>query len=300
MSLTGLHILLTYQCNLECDHCFVWGGPQQTGVMILKDLKEVLRQSKDLGTIEWIYFEGGEPFLYYALLRKGVAMASRMGFHVGIVSNGYWATSVADAVEWLRPLRGKIEDLSISSDLYHWTPELSQLASNATESARKLGIPVGVIRIAQPEATESAVSFGQLPQEESAVMYRGRAAQNLAIRAGHRHWTVFATCPHENLRDPGRVHLDPFGNIHLCQGVVLGNVFRAPLKEILGTYRPEEHPVAGPILAGGPAELVRRYGLPHMEGYADACHLCDSVRRLLRDRFPENLTPDQMYGVVED
>jgi hypothetical protein len=55
--------------------------------------------------------------------------------------------------------------------------------------------------------------------------------------------------------------------------------------------------VIGPLLAGGPAELVRRYDLPREECYADACHLCYEARRALRDRFPEILTPDQMYGV---
>ena len=28
MNLTGLHLLLTYRCNYDCDHCFVWSGPQ--------------------------------------------------------------------------------------------------------------------------------------------------------------------------------------------------------------------------------------------------------------------------------
>ena len=52
----------------------------------------------------------------------------------------------------------------------------------------------------------------------------------------------------------------------------------------------------GSLLAGGPAELVRRYDVPHEPSYADACHLCYEARRLLRDRFPDVLTPDQMYG----
>ncbi len=30
MKLTGLHLLLTYKCIYECDHCFVWGSPRQT------------------------------------------------------------------------------------------------------------------------------------------------------------------------------------------------------------------------------------------------------------------------------
>jgi hypothetical protein len=43
---------------------------------------------------------------------------------------------------------------------------------------------------------------------------------------------------------------------------------------------------------------VRRYGLEHEESYADECHLCDRARDALRERFPKELCPDQMYRVV--
>jgi len=104
MELSGLHLLLTYQCNLECDHCFAWGSPWQSGTMTLRNVRHILQQAKDLGTVKRSYFEGGEPFLYYAVLLKGIQEAASMGFQVGIVSNGYWATDVEDALEWLRPL----------------------------------------------------------------------------------------------------------------------------------------------------------------------------------------------------
>ena len=55
-------------------------------------------------------------------------------------------------------------------------------------------------------------------------------------------------------------------------------------------------PVTGPLLEGGPAELVRRYDLSCKGRYCDACHLCDTARRALRGRFPGELAPDAMYG----
>ena len=94
MKLTGLHMLLTYQCNLECDHCFVWGSPWQSGTMTLRNVRNILQQAEDLGTVKWVYFEGGEPFLYYAVLLKGIQEAASMGFQGGIVSKGYRATDV--------------------------------------------------------------------------------------------------------------------------------------------------------------------------------------------------------------
>lgn len=300
MRISGLHLLLTYQCNLECEHCFVWGSPWQSGTMTLQNLQQILRQAKDLGTVEWIYFEGGEPFLYYAVLLNGVQQAARLSFEVGIVTNGYWATDVKDALEWLRPFEGLVQELSISSDLYHWSGELSQHAKNACAAAEKLGIPVGVISIAQPEATNVASAVGQLPVGESAVMYRGRAAEKSATRSVQRPWKQLVECPYEDLREPERVHLDPLGNVHICQGISLGNVYCTPLSDICETYDADSHPITGPLLEGGPVELVRRYNLPHKESYADACHLCYEARCALRRRLPEILTPDQMYEVPED
>ena len=43
--------------------------------------------------------------------------------------------------------------------------------------------------------------------------------------------------------------------------------------------------------------LADDHGVPRDDKYADACHLCYETRRFLRTRFPESLTPDQMYGV---
>jgi hypothetical protein len=296
IELSGVHILLTYTCNYECDHCFVWGGPFKEGTLTLDQLDEILTQAAELRTVEWVYFEGGEPFLYQPVLVKAVETAAGAGFSVGLVSNAYWATEVRDAVEWLRPLAGLVRDLSVSSDLFHHDDEMDRTVWNAVEAANQLGIPVGAISIAKPAVEDAETAVGQLPIGESAVQFRGRAAEKLVGGMPLLPWESFNGCPCEDFRDPGRVHLDPLGNIHICQGISIGNVFRSTLKANCETYDPEGHPVIGPLLAGGPAELVRRYDLEHDASYADACHLCYEARRLLRDRFPDVLTPDQMYG----
>ncbi len=297
MKLTGLHLLLTYQCTFECEHCFAWGSPSQKGVMTLDDIRCFLQQAKETGTVTSIYFEGGEPFLYYATLLDGVLMAGRMGFSVGIVSNAFWATSPQDARAALRPFKKWLNNISVSSDLYHYNELLSLQARHAAAAAETFGISVGTISVARPEETNVEKVTGQLPERLSGVMYRGRAVEKLAWRADRFAWEQFTTCPHENLRDPGRVHLDPFGNLHLCQGLVIGNLFTRPLREICETYDPDAHPIVGPLLAGGPAELVRRYHLAHVDTYADACHLCYESRQALRTRFPDQLGPDGMYGI---
>jgi len=287
MKLTGLHILLTYQCTFECDHCFVWGSPRQNGTLTFEQIENILMQAKQAGVTS-IYFEGGEPFLYYAILVKAVRKAADMGFEVGIVSNAYWAISVADAVEWLSPIAGCLSDLTVSSDIYHCGECLGECPQNALVAAKWLHIPTGMISIDQPEVDGEAI-----------VMYRGRAAKKLSERAVSHPWEEFESCPHEDLREPGRVHLDPLGNLQICQGVSIGNVFEAPLNGICAEYGADSHPICGILIAGGPAALVREYNLPHAARYADACHLCYEVRTTLRERFPQYLNPDQMYGVMK-
>jgi MoaA/NifB/PqqE/SkfB family radical SAM enzyme len=296
MRISSLHILLTYQCTYECEHCFVWGSPRQNGTLRLDQVEAILPQARAAG-VESIYFEGGEPFLYYVTLVRAVQLAAGLGFHVGLVSNGYWAVSVADAQEWLKPFVGLVEDLSLSSDRYHCAEDLSEQVQNAVAAAKWLGLDAAVLSVAQPEDGEAAESRGQL-RDESAVMYRGRAAERLAQRAAGRAWASLTACAHEDLRQPDRVHLDPLGNLHLCQGISIGNLFDAPLKEICERYDAEAHPICGPLLEGGPAALVSEYNLPHAAEYADACHLCYAARSALRSRFPRELGPDQMYGVT--
>jgi MoaA/NifB/PqqE/SkfB family radical SAM enzyme len=292
MKLTGLHILLTYQCTYECEHCFVWGSPRQSGTLTLEQVEDVLKQAKDAGVAS-VYFEGGEPFLYYAILSKGVRLAAEMGFSVGIVSNAYWANTVADALENLQPFAGRIDDLTVSSDQYHCGKCLGECPQNALVAAKWLNISTGMISVAQPEGN-APQTHGQI-ENEGAVMYRGRASQ-LVTRAALHPWQEFVECPHEDLREPGRVHLDPLGNLHICQGIVIGNVFEKSLRQICDEYDADSHPICGPLLTGGPAALVTEYNPPHASSYADACHLCYEARTTLRTRFPDLLAPDQMYG----
>lgn len=92
--LEQIHFLLTYTCNYECDHCFLYCSPNTEGTFTLDQIQKVLNDAKKIKTVEWIYFEGGEPFLYYPLMFKGLQIAKALGFKTGVVTNNYWATTV--------------------------------------------------------------------------------------------------------------------------------------------------------------------------------------------------------------
>ncbi|MEW5725400.1 MAG: radical SAM protein [Thermodesulfobacteriota bacterium] len=296
---TGIHFLLTYTCLFECDHCFLYCGPGAEGVFTLSRIKGVLEEARRMGTVEWIYFEGGEPFLYYPVMLEGLRSARAMGFYTGVVSNGYWATTREDAAAWLKPLRDLgVADLSLSDDAYHFGEEQETPARTALAAALDLGLEAMTICIDHPRVTPGPAGKGEKgePIVGGGVKFRGRAADKLSEGLPRRRWSSLVECPHEDLRDPGRVHVDPFGHVFICQGLSLGNFLQAPLSDLLGNYDPSTHPVCGPLAEGGPARLVERYGLLHEEGYVDECHLCFEARRELIGRFPEFLAPGQVYG----
>jgi hypothetical protein len=107
----------------------------------------------------------------------------------------------------------------------------------------------------------------------------------------------FVECKDEELEKPGRVHLDCYGNVHMCQGISMGNMWETPLSELDASYDAHSHPICGPLLKGGPVQLAKEYGVSLADGYVDACHMCFEVRKALLDRFPEQLAPKQVYGL---
>ncbi|MCP4685998.1 MAG: radical SAM protein, partial [bacterium] len=292
--------LLTYACTFECDHCFLHCSPRAQGTFTLAQVRNILEQASDLGTVKMVYFEGGEPFLYYALMLEAVRLSRQAGFEVGIVTNAYWATSADDAELWLRPLcEHGISDLSISNDTFHQGEDTPNTALMALEAARKLGLPTGSICIEKPTAVASAEDSDTKgePVVGGDVLFKGRAAEKLVEGLPRRPSTEFTSCPYEELVRPGRVHVDCYGNVQLCQGISIGNLWEMSLAEILKSYRVEKHPICGPLAEGGPQLLARKYGIAHEDAHVDACHLCYLVRKELLDRFPEHLAPRPVYGL---
>jgi len=298
--LTGAHFLLTYACIFECDHCFLYCGPSSKGTFTLSQIKNVFNELLKIETLDWVYYEGGEPFLYYPLMLEGIRISTGFGFKTGVVTNAYWASSEEDAQLWLKPfVKFKISDLSLSDDLFHYEKEEENTAKIALSSAERLGIPVNSICIEKPRVeikTEEKSGKGE-PVIGGGAKFRGRAVEKLIQGLPRREWEEFTECPYEDLKEPKRVHLDSYGNVHLCQGLSLGNMWETPLSSLIKNFNYTQHPICEQLVGGGPALLAKAYNFKPEEGYVDACHLCYCVRLALIDRFPKYLSPAQVYGL---
>jgi hypothetical protein len=295
--LTGVHFLLTYTCNYECDHCFLYCGPHASGTFTVAQIREVLDEAEKIGTVTSVYYEGGEPFLYYPLLVEGLRLARERGFTTGIVSNCYWATAVEDAELWLGPIRDAgIDDLSLSDDEFHNPDGGESPAQRAAAAAERLGMAAGSICIEAPLVQSPADDKGA-PVVGGGALFKGRAAEKLTDGLPRRPSGGFTECTHEELVAPQRVHVDSFGHVHICQGVSMGNMWTTPLAQLVAEYNASTHPICGPLTRGGPRALADEHGVELDGEYVDECHYCYLVRRSLAERFTEFLAPRQVYGL---
>jgi len=298
--LKGIHFLLTYTCNYTCEHCFLYCSPNSQGTFTIKQIREVLREAIKIGTVEWIYFEGGEPFLYYPIMLQGLREAKESGFKTGVVTNSYWATSVEDAELWLKPISEiGISELSISNDAFHYGTEELNLSKTAEKAVKSLNLPSSSICIDKPtkeEGIDKDQEKGE-PVIKGGAMFRGRAVETLTENLPRRSWEEMNKCPYEDLEGLGRVHVDSFGNVHICQGLSIGNMWQTPLSEIINKYDAKTHPICRLLINGGPSQLIREYEIEHEDNYVDECHLCYLARMKLIDKFPQYLAPKQVYGL---
>jgi hypothetical protein len=239
--LSQIHLLLTYRCDFECDHCFLYCSPRAKGTFTREQIAEVLEQAERLGTIEWIYFEGGEPFLVYPLMLEGIRMAGAKGFKTGIVTNGNWAVSDEDARIWLEPLcELGVADLSMSNDGFHGSERADAPVKTAIRAARGLGLPINTITV---EGATVASDAGEGRCKGAAiiggdVVFRGRAADRLTRGLPSSPSRAFTECPYEDLETPERVHVDCFGNVQFCQGLSIGSLWKTPLSRLSSGGRP--------------------------------------------------------------
>ncbi len=295
--LTQVHFLLTYACNYECDHCFLYCGPKSEGTFTISQIKDVLGEAKKIGTVEWIYFEGGEPFLYYPVMIEGLRQARQMGFKTGIVTNSYWAIAGEDAILWLKPISEMgIDDFRVSDDAFHHGENGESPAKIAAQAADYLGFSAGSICIEPPAIRPPSDLKGE-PVVEGGALFKGRAVEKLTEGLPTRPPESFNKCAHEELVAPKRVHIDAFGNVQVCQGVSIGNMWQEPFSRIIKEYDADTHPICGPIARGGPLELARANNIEPKGEFVDECHYCYYLRKGLLSKYPVYLSPLQVYGL---
>lgn len=319
MKLTGLDILLTYDCTGRCAHCCYRAGPGQGGRMSVREVEGYLQGAADQ-SLEGILLFGGEPFLCYDLLHACVGLAASVASRVYVFTNGYWAADPDTARRLLAGLQeAGLDYILFSVDAFHQERIPLERIAIGIEAARELGyraIDVDNRYLSGPEMdnpynrrTRAGMArlarlcdLGGVNVHQGPVRMVGRASDELSAHVSPRA-AVLDRCPLPDylggdLRAPTGVEIHPGGWVNFCAGLALGNARERPLAEILAEYDPESHPIIRVLVEDGPAGLVRlarRHGHSPGGDWADGCRACYEARRLLRLQYPNHLAPAHPY-----
>lgn len=321
IKLQGISFTVSYRCNLRCAHCFHQvDGPAR--FLETETLSRVFLSLEKAGTeLQWVHFTGGEATLKMELLEALLEETRRhTQAAIGIASNGWWATSPENAAGVVLRLRERgMGGMIISADRYHqdWLP-LSRAVNAATALASQgLGAHSWVVSCDQePAGGENDIgarvsAASSVPLARTPVRLLGKASSQESQAASDRieadplenltgPCTELSTCLGESgPLEPAMVWIDPYGNVSICYGIIIGNVNQDDLGQLLSTWRPENRPVSARLAQQGPTGLYRlcqERGLPLPQGpFMDKCQLCAKSRAALRLRFPEELGPPEQY-----
>ena len=319
MQFRGIIFNLTYDCSLQCPHCFYYPQPTSRGAFTVARLGEIIESMRDLAPVKEIHYTGGEPFLYYERLVEAVALARDLGAtRITCSTNCYWA----DELEKTRDMLGRLKSAGltwflISADAFHQDAVPLENVRIASQVRVELGLQgndeLSVVTFIDRdyehpfntrtrEIVEQIRSWGHGASLHSSMPYgRGHelVPQDVCkmTRATRRCWE-FRTWSFIEPAGPRTVIIGPDENVMVCYGVSLGNLQDRRLPELIRDYDENPNPVLRALLDAGVEGLASRAeakGWQRQPAYQNECHLCYSVRDYLRRSEPEFLQPDECY-----
>jgi MoaA/NifB/PqqE/SkfB family radical SAM enzyme len=301
-------LLITERCNIECSHCWFESGPERTGRMTLEEATGYIDQAREVQTVEWISFTGGEPFLLPEMLEDLIGYASDRGLRTECVTNCFWAESEEKARELLQRLEeAGLDAINISADDFHQRHIPFERVSNCYRAASRLGLKTVIMCAAARSSSlriENVIQgLGDMGIHNIGDGKPRTPMSALAVETGFIPVGMASGIPREEwligdspvvgpcrdvLRDIG---ISPSGDVLPCcsaasivEGAWLGNAKERRLADIIEGA--SDDPLFGTLSKEGPSALAERLGLMKKD-YVNRCHLCHVV--LTDPRLPQIL-----------
>lgn len=319
ISISGITWITTYNCNFNCDHCF-FETQGNNKYMEPELIERALSGFKYSDKMFWQHLSGGEIFLQpdtlFSIIEK---IQQHFKGNIGLSTNGYWATSKEKTETLLQKLQQHgINGLAVSADYYH-TPFMNKqsvqnLLTALTTSNMKVHSYLMGARLDERVAYSTKVNtkaeelanelkpFADFPLAPTTVRSIGKGSRinqpkENPLPTGY--CTELCTCLGTRTPfNPAMVWIDPYGNVMICYGIIIGNLYKQSLNEIIENYHPEQNPILKALSDMGPQSL-HNLATEHMvalpEKYFDECDLCYTTRKALRKIYPAVLGPDECY-----
>jgi len=313
-------LLFTYRCTIACKHCLFNCTPKHPDIYVsFEDGVEFLRQLRKTDRV--IHIAGGEAMMYYEQMLKICQAANEEGIVPHFFeTNASWCIDDNITKTRYEALKeaGMIGVL-ISADPYHQKfvkPERRFRAYKwAVEIYGQENVAAGNLSI------EELYRLQEIGRDEELLAQHTREhTPRLVGRAGNELAKFIPNKPIEELIndslwhggaggnkncrkefDPDEmweIHIDPYGNIQTCCGIVLGNANQIPLPELMEKGFHVDNELIRIVYEQGPfglLKLAEKRGYRPRKFYPQKCYLCWDIRKFLRPYFPETFGPEEIY-----
>lgn len=312
-------LIFTYRCTIACKHCLFKCSPRQPDAcMSLDDGLEFLRQLRSTDRV--VHIAGGEPMMYYRQMLEICKAANSEGYAPHFFeTNASWCTTDDITNKRYEELKkAGVPGVYISADPYHqefippesrlraykWAVEIfgQENVAAANHSYEKLSEFRDIGRSEEKLAEYSINSGIKLvgrAGDEYAHLKPDRPLESLIEDSDWRGRSMSKNCQQEFDSDGmWEIHIDPYGNIQTCCGIVVGNAHEKPLIEWMEKGFHAENDLVKMVCEEGPygyLELAKQHGYKARQGYPQKCNLCWEVRKFLRPHFPETFGPAEIY-----
>ena len=314
-----LKIHFTYQCSAQCDHCHLRASRRASPVIDHELAMTVVRDLHRIQGLDYVVVLGGEPGLFREELYRLLREIAGLGVGTRVETNACWATDEGAARAFLAPLAEIGSSVMVSADSFHEPFVPIDNVERALRALAALGIPHSLaVSWLDPDAkthpadvrTTEIVEklerrLGELPSlESSPVYFKGRAAHELAHLVSAGRGIPREVCDRvfwwidSEQATTDFLGLTPDGHLSKECGIAIGNMNTTSVEAVLESFDAMNHPILSTLIDRGPvglAEEAAKLGYVLDGDYADRCHLCQEAREVLREKYPEHLTPDQQY-----
>jgi len=330
-------LFLSYKCNATCKHCIYASSPKwESDWISLKEMERMLTVfagrimpspygPNGVSFNHGLHFTGGEPFLNFALLLKGVKIAHKLGIpSLFAETNAFWCRDDEETTEKMQqlkdaglvgilvsvnpftletvPFERTARAIRIGSDVFgqglmvyqnDYFVQFSRLGISGRmplqEYIRKVGLREATSRIELLPIGRAVYALNDWYRKHPASVFFGSDCSAELSRNYHNHW-------------------DNYGNVlpGFCAGIALGNLQEQPLLYEDGLDLENDYPLLKILFKNGVGGLFKfvqdEFGYQALEsGYVSQCHLCVDIRTQIVNQTQEfkELRPLEFYAQIK-
>lgn len=320
IKLSGIIFITTYNCNADCKHCFF---DTQTAQHYLSPdiIDRVYADESITKHMFWNHLSGGEVFLQPEKLYE-IIRTIRKYFtkDIGMSTNGFWAKTPEIAQKRVQELlEAGISGIAVSADTFHEeyidTHSVAHaIAAVSTSGLQNHSYIMGArcaedmlnamaYNVLTDKLTNKVQASYTMPLAPTTIRSIGKGSSVAIPKKENMPQGICSNlCECLGARgpyNPSMVWVDVYGNVMVCYGIIIGNVYETDFAQIIREYKTFDFPLLHIIAEKGPhalIEIAKKEGIPcDALKFYDECDVCYTLRKLLLKYYSKELGPRECY-----